>query len=880
MRTYTLLFALLFCFLAKAQQPLPGALRLNSYIGDRLAEKDNPRALSNDQGQTIVIWEDTRNGRRELFAQVLDESRNRVGSNMNLTPGENVEDEEFDLSFFPNGDFIVTWSSGNGFFGDIKYAIVTTDGTLDGSVQELPHPDDELGSNYPAIAAVSDTSFVMAFVPYTFGGSKLQIQVLHREQGALTNRVTLDSTMSSLNNLENPDVAVSPEGDLLVVYQQSPSFSSDNIRAIVFDQDDDNPSTNVLGRISEVEDKGQNPSAVALDNGNFAVIWLDERDNTRGDIYGQLISDQGLIGDNQKLGIMSGFVPSNRYPRVATDGEEIAITQVTSPSTMTIFEADLDQSGSRTISSRNPFPVVVANSFGTVFMENVLNDFGNTIKPLDRVFIERNTAKRRVNDDSNSGNDRFIAHQMAPDGSGIVLYQDYVDQEFTIFAQRVSAQNEHIGEPFEVEDEPSSGYSIAIADDGSFSIFYYINVDMASRLIIRFYGPNGNLRNSRQVGALQGTANFGGTRGLTYNPVTNQYFYWHYDSDGFESWLDGRLYDLGGSQVKSDVEFLREGGQGFYNWVVRENGDFVAAYLDYSDIPNYNTMYLVIDKDLNLVTPPTRLNETYGSVDNGDRRAIALGTNGRVHTFYRSELDDVNGIETPLVVRNISPDNTLGEEKYVDVPGELIGQTVHQGQLRLWLDDDGDIYESRLSPVTLQGSSEVLFEATPVQEDYRFVYHGGYLSVLFKSIREPGRNFDLYRYLARDTDQDGYFDFRDCDDASASIFPGATEIINNGIDEDCNGQDSTQMTTSVDRAFDVAVNIYPNPTSQFLHIETAEPVQYLFVLRDVLGRIVHLEANTRTVDVSSFEPGKYLVELRRINGKRRHFSWVIVTPDR
>jgi hypothetical protein len=879
MKTYSLLFALFCCFLAQAQQPLPDALQVNSYLGERLAEKDHPRAISNDQGQTIVVWEDTRNGGRELFAQVLDASRNRVGSNINLTPGEIPEDEEVDLTFFPNGDFLVAWSSDDSVLGKIKYAIIKVDGTLEGGIQELPRPDGEFGNNFPAVGAISDTSFVMAFIPFSFGDSKLQIQVLHRENGALTERVTLDSTSSTTNDLEYPDIAVSAEGDLLVVYQQSPSFSRTNIRAIIFDQDDDNPSTNLLGRISEVEDKGQKPSAVALDNGNFVAIWLDERDNTRGDVFGQLISDQGLVGDNEKLGTMGGFITTNRYPRVATDGEEIAVTQVTSATSMGIFESDLDQSGSRTISREEPFPVVLNNSFGTVYLENVLGNTGNFLAPYDRIMIERNTAKKRVNDDTKSSNDRFAGYAMAPDGSGIVLWQDYVDQEYTVFAQRVSAQNEHIGDPFVVEDEPSSGFSIAIADDGSFSIFYYINVDMNSRLIIRFYGPDGRLLNSRQVGAYQGTTNFGKTRGLTYNPVTNRYFYWHYESNGVESWLDGRLYDLSGSQVKSDVEFLREGGQSFYNWAVRDNGDFVAVYLDYSDIPNYNTKYLVIDKDLNLVTSPTRLNSDYGSVDNDDAHAIALGDNGRVHAIYRSE-ETINGIEGPIVVRNIGPDNSLSSERYVDVPGDLLSQTVHRGQLLLWSEDDGNIYEHRLSPVTLQGTSELLFEAHPTQEDYRFIRHGGYLSVMFKSIREPGRNFDLCRYLARDTDQDGYFDFRDCDDASASVFPGATEIINNGIDEDCNGQDSTQMTTSVDRAFDIEVKIFPNPTSQLLNIQLEEPAQYLLILRDVLGRVVHMEASASTLDVSSYEPGKYLLELRRINGKRRHFSWVIVTPER
>ena len=877
MRTYTILFALLFCFLAKAQQPLPDALRVNSYLGDRLAEKYHPRALSNDQGQTIVVWEDTRNGHRELFAQVLDANRNRVGSNINLTPGEIPEDEEVDLTYFPNGDFLVAWSSDDSVLGKIKYAIVKPDGTLEGGIQELPRPEGDFGGNYPSVAAVSDTSFVMAFVPYTFGGTKLQIQVLHRENGPLTERVPLDST--SFRDLEYPDVAVSPEGDLLVVYQQSPSFSRTNIKAIVFDQDEENPGTNILGRISEVEDKGQKPSAVALDNGTFVAIWLDERDNSRGDVYAQLLSDQGLVGNNEKLGTMGGFVTSNRYPRVATDGEEIAVTQVTSATSMTIFESDLDQSGSRTISRDDPFPVVLNNSFGTVFLENVLDQNANTVAPFDRIFIERNTAQKQVNDDTHSGGDRFLSYQMAPDGSGIVLWQDYVDQEFTVFAQWVSAQNERIGDPFVVEDEPSSGYSIAIAEDGSFAIFYYINVDMNSRLIIRFYGPDGRLRNSRQVGAYQGTANFSKTRGLTYNPVTNQYFYWHYESDGFESWLDGRLYDLSGSQVKSDVEFLRESGQSFYNWAVRENGDYVAVYLDYSDIPNYNTKYLVIDKDLNLVTPPTRLNETYGSVDNDDAHDIALGDNGRVHAIYRSE-QDVNGIEGPIMVRNIGPDNSLSAEHYIDVPGDLLSQTVHLGQLRLWSEDDGDIFEFRLSPTTLQGSSRRIFEAHPIQEEYRFVRHGGYLSVLFKSIREPGRNFDLYRYLARDTDQDGYFDFRDCDDGSASVFPGAMEVINNDIDEDCNGRDSTQMTTSTLEPFGSEVRVFPNPTTDVLRIQVEASIPYQAILRDMLGRPVRRAANATAFDVAGLEPGMYTLELVRADRKGRYLSRVVITSQR
>jgi hypothetical protein len=74
------------------------------------------------------------------------------------------------------------------------------------------------------------------------------------------------------------------------------------------------------------------------------------------------------------------------------------------------------------------------------------------------------------------------------------------------------------------------------------------------------------------------------------------------------------------------------------------------------------------------------------------------------------------------------------------------------------------------------------------------------------------------KFFNIDNDNDGYFSYEDCDDDDPNINPGAFDIPDNGIDEDCDGEDAiTSAVTIVQNSDDISV--FPNPVSDILFIE-------------------------------------------------------------
>lgn len=124
-------------------------------INDDISNADQTNSLVkfNNKGESIIVWEDQRNGGKDLYAQVYDKFFNPIGENIRINEGDNTETLEIKKSIgsFSDGTFVISFNSLDANFNSNFY------------LQRISTTGEKLGSNVFVKSNTDNLNFDFSF---------------------------------------------------------------------------------------------------------------------------------------------------------------------------------------------------------------------------------------------------------------------------------------------------------------------------------------------------------------------------------------------------------------------------------------------------------------------------------------------------------------------------------------------------------------------------------------------------------------------------------------------------------------------------------------------------------------------------------------------
>ncbi len=439
-------------------------------------------------GNFVAVWTDKRNDPEgDIYAQRYLWDGTALGENFKVNDdNQHAKQKTPSVAMDDSGNFFVVWEDRrNSFLGDIYAQFYAKNGSATSKNFKVNDDTNAKGQNEPSVAVNNSGNFVVIWNDYRNSYfSNIFIQLYAQNGTPLGNNFM--NNESGTSKQIKPSIAVDAQGNFAIVWEDA---RYDN-HIDIFGQRFTSNGT-ALGKNFKINDDNdfshQNSPAIAMgSSGNFIVVWVDERDDFRGDIYAQRYAADGTaLGGNFKVNDDSGSnLQDDPVVVIDKNGNFIILWIDTRNGSSNIYAQRYDFNGTalggnfklNNDNSRfsSSFSVGMDGSGNIIVVWEDYRD-DDKLDVFGQKFSQDGTALGndfKVNNDH--GNNYQFDPKIAVNSSGdfVVVWSDYRDHEYgDVFAQLYSSDGTTIGNNFKVND------SIFLSNDQP----NYISVSMDNR---------------------------------------------------------------------------------------------------------------------------------------------------------------------------------------------------------------------------------------------------------------------------------------------------------------------------------------------------------------------------------------------------------------
>jgi len=368
-------------------------------------------------GSFIAAWEDRRDCNSDVYIQRYDNNGNPLDTNFRANDDGTRTDQRGTAAIVkPDGEFIVVWEDWRNDWGDIYGQRFSAQGIPIGINFKVN--DDIGGTQYgAAIACDSLGNFVVVWMDGRNGNWDIYGQRYNSQGVRLGSNFRINDDPTTQVQWA-PSVAVAPNGNFVVVWEDQRYDSMADIYGQRYNASGVPIGANFF--VNDISESYQNSPAVAIDrSGNFIVVWADYR-NGNYDIYCRRFDANGN--------------PLGASFRV---NDDITAQNQTSPVIAITPNSDF----------------WIAWSCGRNLHTDVyVQHYSSAGTPIGNNF--------KVNDDSASSQQRVSMIAIDGKSNYIVIWEDERDGLFRtdIYAQRLDSLGNPMGNNFRVNDDIGNAY--------------------------------------------------------------------------------------------------------------------------------------------------------------------------------------------------------------------------------------------------------------------------------------------------------------------------------------------------------------------------------------------------------------------------------------